>query len=49
LAKGLVFEVNGKKWFRASEIQQAGTTGFKPVAGEESWMPFGHGWLHDPE
>ena len=37
---------------QVSEIQQAGTKGFKPVSGEDKWMPFEGGpnnggtWLH---
>ena len=43
------------KWLCASEIQQAGTDGFVPVQGQESWMPEDGGahnggrWLHEVE
>ena len=42
-------------WLQVNEIQQAGTTGFKDVRGQEKWMPADGGswnggrWLHEPK
>lgn len=47
------YDKNGTKWFKVSEIQQAGTTGFKNVS-ENKWMGYDGGrfnggkWLHEP-
>lgn len=54
LLKGSVHEKDGVPWLRVSEIQQAGTTGFKKC-GDHKWMGFDGGkfnggrWLHDLE
>jgi hypothetical protein len=31
--------INGEDWFKVTEIQQAGTTGFKPVL-DGTWMMY---------
>lgn len=31
------YHAQGERWFKVTEIQQAGTTGFKPVP-EGTWM-----------
>ena len=47
------YDKNGTKWFKVSEIQQAGTTGFKDVSANK-WMGYDGGrfnggkWLHEP-
>ena len=54
LLKGSVYEADGNKWFKCDKIQQASTEGFKPVSGDDKWMPFdggsgnGGAWLHAP-
>ena len=37
LLKGTVHDKDGARWLKASEIQQAGTEGFK-LLGDNKWM-----------
>ena len=53
--RGVTHEKDGKMYLEVNEIQQAGTTGFKDVRGENKWMPADGGswnggqWLHEPK